>query len=131
MRKRIKALIFKITGGHLPIYVQQRALVGASVTLITTEDYQMMLAELQWRWLRAFLLGIVLVTVVGVVSFIMGVRAAWVNEDNSFKFMCAQVIDRHFTPSPGKIRNAFEIDYPVVDWSIIPPENFKPRGARP
>lgn len=131
MRKRIKALIFRITGGHLPIYVQRRALVGANVTLITTQDYQMMLAQLQWRWLRAFLLGMILVTIVGFVSFLMGIRAAWVNEDTSFKLMCAQVIHKHFTPAPGKIRNAFEIDYPVSDWRIIPPENFKPKGARP
>lgn len=131
MRKRIKALIFKITGGHVPIYVQQRALVGVNVTLVTTEDYELMLAELQWRWLRACLLGIGLVTVVGVFSFMAGVRTAWVNEENSFKFMCAEVIEKYFTPAPDKIRNAFEIDYEVADWHFVLPENFKPKGARP
>lgn len=131
MKRRLKSLIFKITGGHVPIYVQQRALVGMNVTLVKTEDYELMLAELQWRWLRACLLGIALVTTVGVVAFMAGVRTAWVNEQSDFRFMCAQVIERHFSPAPGRVERAFDVDYPVSDWRLVPVENFKPKGARP
>lgn len=131
MRKRIKALIFRITGGHLPIYVQQRALVGAKVTLIKSEDYELMLAELQWRWLRAFLIGVALITTVSVVSFLAGVRTAWDSEARSFRLMCAQVIEKHFMPPPKKLQEAFKIDYEVADWRLVPPENFHPKGYKP
>lgn len=131
MRKRLNALIFKVTGGHIPFYVEQRAMLGVKVTLITTEAYELMLAELQWRWLRAFLCGVALITVVGLSSFVMGVRTAWVQEHRSFRYMCGRVIQNHFPPSSEKIRNALIIDYPVADWSLVSPENFRPQGYKP
>lgn len=130
MRKRLKTLIFRLTGGHFPIYVQQRSLVGARVTLVTTEAYELMLAELQWRWLRAFLIGMALVTVVGFTSFVMGVRTAWVEERDSFTYICQRVIERSF-PSDAPSLREIKVDYPVANWALVPPKNFKPKGARP
>lgn len=116
--------------GDRIIYVRQSVLSGVRVIMIGREEYELLIRKLTWQSVRAFLMGIILVTVVGIAAFAWGARTAWVHEIETFDVMCSQAIQQvcgkpmpHFTPrSPFKeyfgataIRAEKEMRWDLVD----------------
>ncbi len=115
--------------GDRIIYVRQSTLAGAKVIMVGREEYELLIRKLTWQTVRAFIMGIILVTVVGIAAFAWGARAAWIQERETFRKLCGQVVQetcgRHlprFSP-----RRPFRQDFgaspiraqKVMPWDLI------------
>ncbi len=116
--------------GDRIIYVKKSTLAGAKVIMVDREEYELLVRKLTWQSVRAFLMGIVLVTVVGIAAFAWGARTAWIQERETFRRLCGQVVQetcgrrlpRFFPRSPFKeyfgataIRAEKEMRWDLVD----------------
>lgn len=128
IRRLFRDLKFKLAGGYFPIFARKSVLFGERLVVIEREDYELMMRELEWRWLRAALMGMALIAVMTVAAFTYGVRVGWDTDTRSFRFLCARVIEKHFAIPPEIVAEAFPLDYAVADWSLVPKENFVNRA---
>lgn len=95
MRKKLYRWLTYPFVGKLPsiVFVKRSAWPGTKVTLVDREEFEYMIKGMERQWLRGFLIGIALVVSVGAVSFILGVKVAWVEEKNYFMEACTRVVN--------------------------------------
>jgi hypothetical protein len=118
------------------IYVKQSSLLGAKVIMVDREEYELMVRRMTWQTLRAFLLGVVLVTAVGLGTFTAGVRVGWTTDIQTFKVMCTRAINSacsNWDPIVLSPRSPFKKQYfgatPIVNEKVIPWELIDVKGC--
>lgn len=95
MRKKLYRWLSYPFVGKLPsiVFVKRSAWPGTKVMMVDREEFEYMIKSMEWQWLRGFLIGTAMIVVVGAVSFTLGVKVAWVDDQQYFMEACSRVVN--------------------------------------